>query len=83
MAYLTHEWEQKQLMKKSGEALYEEGKYLWDQLKIKCKMLDLWGFRMFAAMEPDITFEMIEADIKSISEQLERVANEVKRRELP
>lgn len=82
--YLTHEWEELQLRKKSDAELQEELFYLLNQTKIRFRQLETSMRMEFAGIEESLVppWKLIE-DIKELYEQFTRIAFEKNRRDIP
>lgn len=83
MGYLTAEWEELNLQKKSDQALNAELKYLKDQAINKRILLSDYMGNLAYGIEGKMPLWMILSDIESVCAQTNRVVAEMKRRELP
>ena len=83
MGYLTAEWEEMNLRKKSDKALDTEYKFLIEQVKHKRWAIFEYTNRIQHGHSPNLPLWMIISDIESVCDQLIRVVDELKRRELP
>ena len=83
MTYLSAEWEKQALMKMEAADLDLEMAYLYDQYVNKIKLLKEFGWDLYCKIEPKLTFEMLKDDLELTVEQLQRINEEYRRRELP
>lgn len=70
-------------MKMDISDLEREASYLYNQYTKKIKFLQAFGWDLYCRINPKLTFEMLKGDLESIVEQLQRINEEYKRRELP